>query len=60
MVIGGVEVPNREVKPPKTTRLADEEGNVTDIHYRLRAGPCSPDPTGRAHLPTLNVSSLNG
>ena len=28
--IGGVEIKNRIVMPPMTTRLADEEGHVTD------------------------------
>ena len=35
--IGSVEVPNRIVMPPMTTRTADEEGYVTDdtiAYYR--------------------------
>ena len=30
IVVGGVEVPNRIVMPPMTTRLADDEGHVTN------------------------------
>ena len=40
VVVGGVEVPNRIVMPPMTTRLADPEGYVTDAliaYYRARA-----------------------
>jgi dimethylglycine catabolism A len=40
VTIGGVEVPNRIVMPPMTTRLADDEGHVTDAllaYYRARA-----------------------
>jgi 2,4-dienoyl-CoA reductase-like NADH-dependent reductase (Old Yellow Enzyme family) len=40
IVVGGVEVPNRIVMPPMTTRLADDEGHVTDAlvaYYRARA-----------------------
>jgi 2,4-dienoyl-CoA reductase-like NADH-dependent reductase (Old Yellow Enzyme family) len=40
VVVGGVEVPNRIVMPPMTTRLADPEGYVTDAliaYYRTRA-----------------------
>jgi 2,4-dienoyl-CoA reductase-like NADH-dependent reductase (Old Yellow Enzyme family) len=40
IVIGEVEVPNRIVMPPMTTRLADDEGHVTDAllaYYRARA-----------------------
>ena len=40
IVVGGVEVPNRIVMPPMTTRLADHEGHVTDAlvaYYRARA-----------------------
>lgn len=39
-VVGGVELRNRVVMPPMTTRLADDEGNVTDpliAYYRERA-----------------------
>jgi 2,4-dienoyl-CoA reductase-like NADH-dependent reductase (Old Yellow Enzyme family) len=38
--IGSVEIPNRIVMPPMTTRTADEEGHVTDdtlAYYRARA-----------------------
>jgi 2,4-dienoyl-CoA reductase-like NADH-dependent reductase (Old Yellow Enzyme family) len=40
IVVGGVEIPNRIVMPPMTTRLADDEGHVTDAllaYYRARA-----------------------
>jgi dimethylglycine catabolism A len=40
VVVGGLEVPNRIVMPPMTTRLADPEGYVTDAliaYYRTRA-----------------------
>ncbi|MGH3145135.1 MAG: hypothetical protein ACRDTR_04965, partial [Rubrobacter sp.] len=40
VVVGGVEVPNRVVMPPMTTRLADQEGYVTDdlvAYYEARA-----------------------
>ncbi len=40
IVVGGVEIPNRIVMPPMTTRLADHEGHVTDAlvaYYRARA-----------------------
>jgi dimethylglycine catabolism A len=40
IVVGRVEVPNRIVMPPMTTRLADPEGHVTDAlvaYYRERA-----------------------
>ena len=40
IVVGGVEVPNRIVMPPMTTRLADDEGYVTEAlvaYYRARA-----------------------
>jgi 2,4-dienoyl-CoA reductase-like NADH-dependent reductase (Old Yellow Enzyme family) len=40
VAIGGVEVPNRVVMPPMTTRLADPEGYVTDAlvaYYEARA-----------------------
>jgi dimethylglycine catabolism A len=40
VTIGGVEVPNRVVMPPMTTRLADPEGYVTDAlvaYYEARA-----------------------
>ena len=30
ITIGAVEIPNRIVMPPMTTRLADEQGYVTD------------------------------
>jgi 2,4-dienoyl-CoA reductase-like NADH-dependent reductase (Old Yellow Enzyme family) len=31
IVVGGVEVPNRIIMPPMTTRLADDEGHVTEV-----------------------------
>ena len=40
VTIGGMEVPNRVVMPPMTTRLADPEGYVTDAlvaYYKARA-----------------------
>jgi 2,4-dienoyl-CoA reductase-like NADH-dependent reductase (Old Yellow Enzyme family) len=40
VAIGGMEVPNRVVMPPMTTRLADPEGYVTDAlvaYYKARA-----------------------
>jgi dimethylglycine catabolism A len=40
IVVGGIEAPNRIVMPPMTTRLADDEGHVTDAlvaYYRARA-----------------------
>jgi dimethylglycine catabolism A len=40
IVVGGVEVPNRIVMPPMTTRLADDEGHVTEAlvaYYKARA-----------------------
>jgi 2,4-dienoyl-CoA reductase-like NADH-dependent reductase (Old Yellow Enzyme family) len=40
IVVGGVEVPNRIVMPPMTTRLAGDEGHVTDdlvASYKARA-----------------------
>jgi 2,4-dienoyl-CoA reductase-like NADH-dependent reductase (Old Yellow Enzyme family) len=40
VTIGGIEVPNRVVMPPMTTRLADPEGYVTDAliaYYKARA-----------------------
>jgi dimethylglycine catabolism A len=40
VVVGDVEVPNRLVMPPMTTRLPDAEGNVTDelvAYYEARA-----------------------
>src|SRR5919199_6517115 len=40
VTIGGMEVPNRVVMPPMTTRLADPEGYVTDAlvaYYNARA-----------------------
>ena len=40
VVVGGVEIPNRFVMPPMTTRLADHEGHVTAAlvaYYRARA-----------------------
>jgi dimethylglycine catabolism A len=40
VTIGGVEIPNRVVMPPMTTRLADPEGYVTDAlvaYYEARA-----------------------
>jgi 2,4-dienoyl-CoA reductase-like NADH-dependent reductase (Old Yellow Enzyme family) len=53
MVIGGVEIPNRKVMPPMTTRLADEEGNITDARYRYGLG--------RAFLirPVVRISRLS-
>ena len=36
--IGSVEIPNRIVMPPMTTRTADEEGFVTDDTHRLLHG----------------------
>jgi 2,4-dienoyl-CoA reductase-like NADH-dependent reductase (Old Yellow Enzyme family) len=51
--IGGVEIPNRIVLPPMTTRLADEHGGVTDellAYYRARA-------IGGAGLITVEMSS---
>ena len=52
MVIGGVEIPNRKVMPPMTTRLAYEEGNLTDARYRYELG--------RAFLirPVVRISRL--
>jgi 2,4-dienoyl-CoA reductase-like NADH-dependent reductase (Old Yellow Enzyme family) len=53
MSIGNVEVPNRIVLPPMTTRLADDEGNVTDAliaYYRARA-------LGGVGLITVEMSS---
>jgi dimethylglycine catabolism A len=38
--IGSLEIPNRIVMPPMTTRTADEEGYVTEdtiVYYRARA-----------------------
>ncbi len=38
--IGGVEIRNRVVMPPMTTRLADDDGRVTDktiAYFRARA-----------------------
>lgn len=40
VTVGGVEIPNRVVMPPMTTRLADPEGYVTDAlvaYYEARA-----------------------
>ncbi len=40
IVVGGVEVPDRIVMPPMTTRLANDEGHITDAllaHFRSRA-----------------------
>jgi 2,4-dienoyl-CoA reductase-like NADH-dependent reductase (Old Yellow Enzyme family) len=40
IVVGGVKVPNRIVMPPMTTRLADDEGHVTEAlvaYYKARA-----------------------
>jgi 2,4-dienoyl-CoA reductase-like NADH-dependent reductase (Old Yellow Enzyme family) len=47
-----VEIPNRKVMPPMTTRLADEEGNLTDARYRYELG--------RAFLirPVVRISRL--
>ena len=42
--IGGVEIPNRIVMPPMTTRTADAEGTVTQDTYVL---------AGRQHQPRL-------
>ncbi len=53
IVLGGVEVPNRIVMPPMTTRLADDEGHVTDAllaYYRARA-------LGGAGLITVEMGS---
>jgi hypothetical protein len=33
-----MEIPNRIVMPPMITRLADDEGNVTDARYRYGLG----------------------
>ena len=40
VAVGGVEIPNRVVMPPMTTRLADPEGYVTDAlvaYYKAHA-----------------------
>src|ERR671910_341409 len=40
VTIGGMEVPNRVVMPPMTTRLADPDGYATDAlvaYYKARA-----------------------
>src|SRR5712672_2228754 len=65
--IGAVELPNRIVLPPMTTRLSDEEGNVTDqtIAYymaRVRGGVglitvemASPEKAGRHRRRELGI-----
>ncbi|MBA2784558.1 MAG: hypothetical protein H0T74_16850 [Rubrobacteraceae bacterium] len=44
VVVGGVEIPNRIVMPPITTRLADRAGfDLVELHplrgHHLRGGP---------------------
>src|SRR5437868_15159508 len=65
--IGQVEIKNRIVMPPMTTRLADAEGNVTDdtvAYYmaRVRGGVglitvemASPERAGRHRLRELGI-----
>jgi 2,4-dienoyl-CoA reductase-like NADH-dependent reductase (Old Yellow Enzyme family) len=53
LVVGEVEIPNRIVMPPMTTRLASPEGRVTDAlvaYYRARA-------LGGAGLITVEMGS---
>jgi 2,4-dienoyl-CoA reductase-like NADH-dependent reductase (Old Yellow Enzyme family) len=53
ILLGGVEIPNRIVLPAMTTRLADEQGHVTDdllAYYRARA-------EGGVGLITVEMSS---
>ena len=53
IAIGGVEIPNRIVMPAMTTRLADEQGSVTEdvlAYYRARA-------EGGVGLITVEMSS---
>lgn len=53
VTVGGVEVPNRIVMPPMTTRLANDEGYVTDdlvAYYEARA-------CGGAGLITVEMGS---
>ena len=54
--IGGLQLKNRIVMPPMTTRTADAEGHVTDatIAYymaRVRGGAGNPVPGGGARAP---------
>src|ERR1043165_1698496 len=65
--IGPIEIPNRIVMPPMTTRTADDEGNVTDasIAYymaRVRGGTglitaemASPEKAGRHRRRELGI-----
>ena len=65
--IGGVEIRNRIVMPPMTTRLADGEGHVTEktiAYYRARAAGgvglvtvemASPERVGRHRAGSLTV-----
>jgi 2,4-dienoyl-CoA reductase-like NADH-dependent reductase (Old Yellow Enzyme family) len=67
VIIGGVEIRNRVVMPPMTTRLADDEGYVTDAlvaYYRARAlggvglitvEMASPERVGRHRFRELGV-----
>lgn len=67
VVVGGVEIRNRIVMPPMTTRLADDEGYVTDAlvaYYRARAEGgvglitvemASPEKAGRHRFRELGV-----
>ncbi len=53
ITVGGVEIPNRIVLPAMTTRLADEQGHVTEdllAYYRARA-------EGGVGLVTVEMSS---
>ncbi|MBI4271459.1 MAG: FAD-dependent oxidoreductase [Candidatus Rokubacteria bacterium] len=68
ITIRGVEIPNRIVMPPMTTRLAAPDGGVTPelIQYfvaRAEGGAglitvemCSPDPAGRHRARELGIS----
>jgi 2,4-dienoyl-CoA reductase-like NADH-dependent reductase (Old Yellow Enzyme family) len=67
MAIRGMSVPNRIVMPAMTTRLAAEDGTVTEAlvaHYEARARGgtglvtlelCSPDPGGRHRRRELGI-----
>ena len=67
ITIRGVEIPNRIVMPPMTTRLADPDGTVTEelIQYylaRAHGGTgllivemCSPEPAGRHRARELGL-----
>ena len=67
MSIGGVEIPNRIVMPPMTTRLADLEGYVTDAtvaYFKARAAGgtglitvemASPERAGRHRARELGI-----